>query len=727
MINCEIPDRLSNFKGRSEETKKIADLLRNDAATGAILITGGPGHGKTAVAVEVAHDLEKDMVVKFCNLRGFANSFTDLLRQISFVCTREVGKQIEDNPKTAKYILLNWCKDLDIGKNLVLCLDNAEDALEGELKEEFIKLLSEMRTHSNRQINFLITSRTEVASTTLFSVKPVLIGPLCRDDSVEVIKQSFVESQVKMKAGKKGLSDVDASRLTQVAELCDYVPLALCISGALLYNYSIDELIAKLKENPSKTLKDHKSGQNIEKAIAASFNVLDEKLKHSLVALSVFIGPFGKEAARVLLGKHGDDCEEILILLEAKSLIERAPLGRYVMHSLVQSYVRNTGNHDHHLLYQESEQKYFDYFMSVLEQYSKKYWSKDNCKKSIELFSSDRLHLEHAIMMFSEKSENSQTVGNVLKDVEDISCYLQMCIPPNLYELFLESALRLAEHSSDGVLQVLVLCQLRHELRKKGGKKVNTRTYQDCMEQANLIWKKSSKQFASRQTKKADLYFLNSYIRFLKTKELDTEDCAQQLKRAFSDYCINEFDGAHLSKFQTLQEEAFSLKGKKQLKKAHKLFVQTQKSKEKYLGIHVLTAYSLKDLADLQLQQNHKKEALKYYTKTLEMFKNLGMLGAKESILPLKNVACCLLHLENWEEAKLKLKMAQDIAEKNLKGDHKWKVWLKSVEVELCSERERKLSIAEEADAMARRLQLTKEEWTFQLKRQVYAVLGKRM
>ena len=59
------------------------------------------------------------------------------------------------------------------------------------------------------------------------------------------------------------------------------------------------------------------------------------------------------------------------------------------------------------------------------------------------------------------------------------------------------------------------------------------------------------------------------------------------------------------------------------------------------------------------------------------MFENLGMLKEKESILLLKNMACCLRALEQYDEAERILQTLQ------FEGDHSWKLQLKTEEAVL--------------------------------------------
>ena len=72
-----------------------------------------------------------------------------------------------------------------------------------------------------------------------------------------------------------------------VSDLCGCVPLALCIVGSLLSDYSEETLIASLEKEPLAVLKDNQS--SVEKAIKTSFDLLkkpEQKGFHSPIFFS---------------------------------------------------------------------------------------------------------------------------------------------------------------------------------------------------------------------------------------------------------------------------------------------------------------------------------------------------------------------------------------------------------------------------------------------------------
>ena len=124
--------------------------------------------------------------------------------------------------------MINWCRQLEI--ELILIVDNVEDAIEGRDKDHFLNLLSEMRMRSDCKIKFLITSSSNIETVGTVSNIPLLkinLGPLDIEESIEVLKNAANLSA----ADNDPNTDV---RLSEIARLCENIPLALRLAGPLL-------------------------------------------------------------------------------------------------------------------------------------------------------------------------------------------------------------------------------------------------------------------------------------------------------------------------------------------------------------------------------------------------------------------------------------------------------------------------------------------------------------
>ena len=134
----------------------------------------------------------------------------------------------------------------------------------------------------------------------------------------------------------------------KLAELCDCVPLALCIVGPLLSDYTEERLIKHLEEQPLAVLKDDNSHErSMENAIKTSLDLLTQaELKEAFVLMSVFSGPFNADAAEAVM----ETCSiseslpgSMLRALKNRSLLEQPSPRRYQMHPLIQAFAKRIG------------------------------------------------------------------------------------------------------------------------------------------------------------------------------------------------------------------------------------------------------------------------------------------------------------------------------------------------------------------------------------------------
>ena len=96
-----------------------------------------------------------------------------------------------------------------------------------------------------------------------------------------------------------------------------------------------------------------------------------------------------------------------------------------------------------------------------------------------------------------------------------------------------------------------------------------------------------------------------------------------------------------------------------------------------------MTAETLKAIADRLFflegkNKNYSKMCLEHYQAVVEMFEELGAGGSKEIVLTLKNFGMCHMKKHNFEEAMVLLRKAQQVADRELEENHKWKVGIKT-------------------------------------------------
>ena len=152
LANC-LPDEDPKVFGRSEEIRQVTEAIQTKGVA-SVVITGGPGFGKTTVANKVAHELVgvcKNTVL-YCPIRS-KTTVDDVATSMILAC----NKNHSHPPRNPHHWLLNWSKQQM--NNITFILDNADDVLNSDDRSHFISLLCDMRILSGQNINFVVTSR----------------------------------------------------------------------------------------------------------------------------------------------------------------------------------------------------------------------------------------------------------------------------------------------------------------------------------------------------------------------------------------------------------------------------------------------------------------------------------------------------------------------------------------------------------------------------------------
>ena len=673
LTNC-LPDKISDVFGRTEEIKQVTKAIQ-EGEMAAVIITGGPGFGKTTVANNVAHELvasqEYKTAVMFCSLRSKAK-ITDVATSLILACS----KNLSQPPENPQHWLLNWSKQQE--QRVTFVLDNADDILESDDRSQFVGILRDMRNLSGRNVNFVVTSGKAFTDPNMTTTE-LRLNSLCPEDAKNVLLQFAYQN-----------TPQTLTRTAELVELCNRVPLALCIVGSLLSDYPEDELIKSLKEKPLEVLRqDERDENSVEKAIKTSFDFLSKPEQEALVLMSVVPGSFHCDAAKAILTRRCIDSQSITLLrsLKNRSLLEQHTTGsyRYEIHSLIQNYATKIGQEKMPDLLQQGVELACDHFMSRLASNADIYWSKDKCKESLESFNKDRPNFEYflhdCVPVMKDKAQPLvETMRERLVHKLSQKCmYLEMCLLPSVYVQILEEFLHLVFASDEYVCKrVELLCLLGHESRKVG----NRDKYKECLEEA--IREHSQNALEFNKEKVSEAFFLNNYARFLSEQRKPNEpkeqyDIALKICEELpqEDYVQKAVTLLFAGREDNHRNERDDAEGK--LDEALSLF-------KRNLGDHIMTALLLKDLADFHLfhgdkilgSERDQKRSIELYTESLEMMERLGMKDHKECILTLTNLGICWHFQGNMEEAMKLFEESLYIAERELEADHRWKIYVKT-------------------------------------------------
>ena len=137
-----LPDKVPEKRmyGREDEIKEVKQIVQTGTVP-VVLITGGPGFGKTTVANQVAHELakpENERTVLFCSLltkRSFIEAATEMIHSCGTIRTKA--------PENPEQWLKDWSKQIET--HVTFVLDNADGVLESEDRSLFLNILRAVR------------------------------------------------------------------------------------------------------------------------------------------------------------------------------------------------------------------------------------------------------------------------------------------------------------------------------------------------------------------------------------------------------------------------------------------------------------------------------------------------------------------------------------------------------------------------------------------------------
>ena len=684
-----LPDKIPDegIIGRSKELKQVQEFIQSEAVS-VVLITGGPGFGKTTVAKGVAHELAKPENRKtaiFCSLIS-KKTFTEVATEMIHSC----GKIPTQLPEKPDQWLKQWSQQIQ--KEVTFVVDNADDVLESEDRKSFLRLLSTMRSLSKQKVTFVITSRKTFQDPYLPS-KDIRLDPLSPEEAKKILISRVDDEEIRKKLCKT----------EKIVDLCGCVPLALCIVGSLLSDYTEEKLISHLEEEPMTILQD--DGESFQMAIKTSFDLLTEAERDALVVMSIFPGSFDGDAADAVITSCSDSGTlpiSTLRSLKKRSLVEQTHSHRYQLHPLIRAFAKKIGQSNNSKCLVEGEKLACVHFILRLDENAQRFWGKDTCKAAIDSFSLDRHNFEHFLQVYSERMEDQdQSIVNscqkILDDFPQKCMYIEKCIQPQIYIQFLERLLKYSKSVIQPVYQVELLCLLGHEMRKKG----ETEKYNDYMKKASQLYSENDTEFETNAL--SQVVYLNSQARFISEFKAFRDPRPKKLYNTALKICERKLP-EHPETAATLLFAGRDAKRRKENDEASKKLEQALTLFKERLGDHFMTAQCLKDIADFIFFTEKKDDgldkSLRYYKTAMKMMEKLGMNDQKESILTLKNYGICQMQKGNLREAKKLLEKAELVAERELKDDHKWKVMVYTQQALLyhkeVNEQELEASIKEE-------------------------------
>jgi len=323
-----LPARAPGFTGRDDELAALLDVLAPTGTVAAAAVSGLGGAGKTALAVEAAHEACRrgwfPGGVLFLDLHGYDDDPVDgglalgaLLRAMG---TRPENIPGRSDERAALYRSLLVRRGREQGPMLVLA-DNASSP------DQVRPLLPGDARH-----RLLVTSRTSLPQ---LGTRIVMLGELSAEES-----QVLLERALRVADPEDERVTRDPEQAARLGELCGFLPLALHVVAALLAverGREVGEFVVELDGARDRLAWLDDGERSVRAAFDLSYRQLSASQAKMLRMLAVAPGgEVGDEVLAVSAGRGEPPVRDLGALVRAH-LVGRGSSG-WRMHDLVRAY-----------------------------------------------------------------------------------------------------------------------------------------------------------------------------------------------------------------------------------------------------------------------------------------------------------------------------------------------------------------------------------------------------
>ncbi|GIH08497.1 SARP family transcriptional regulator [Rhizocola hellebori] len=326
VVVAQLLPRTGHFTGRRTELSSLRSLLEGQHTRAQIVcVEGGPGVGKTSLALELAHSLAPRFGdgQLFIDLRGHdpaasvgcAEALVYLLRSLG---TDESRLPEDQNELAARY------RTAVAGRSLLVVLDNAAST------EQILPLLP-----ATPSCAVIVTSRYSLtALSTHQAANRHHLGMLSIDDSISLVALVIGAQRI---AAEPEAADV-------LARLCGGLPLALRITAAKLLadpDRKLESMATELAREQQRLggLSVEDGGRSVRGAFQWSYRALSTPEARAFRLLSLHPGTtFATDLVAALTHHTAKATTTLLARLASAHLIDAVDVGRYRVHDLLRLF-----------------------------------------------------------------------------------------------------------------------------------------------------------------------------------------------------------------------------------------------------------------------------------------------------------------------------------------------------------------------------------------------------
>ena len=323
VVPRQLPAVVPGFSGRAKAFKELTALLEGGSRLA--VVCGIPGVGKTALAVQWAHQVAArfpDGQV-YLDLRGYSSGPPVSPDQALALAIRAFGVSGEDIP-LQQDAMVGMYRSITSDKRVLVMVDNAPSAAH-------VRPL----VPGGPGCMTVVTSRDRLAGLVARDGAHRLeLGVLTPEEAPAVV--------ISVLGPERVLREEEA--VEELVRLCGYLPLALRITAANLADrphQTIAELMAELTAGDRLTALEVEGDEDaaVRTTFDHSYATLDPAARMLFRRMGFAPGPeLPARAASALLGRPG--VEAVLRMLVAAHLVEVKTADRYGLHDLLRLYAR---------------------------------------------------------------------------------------------------------------------------------------------------------------------------------------------------------------------------------------------------------------------------------------------------------------------------------------------------------------------------------------------------